>query len=55
MKSVLVDDESEVGSVPAVKLDGEPFGNDRAGQLGNGGGGVSCTRSTNGSLLLAPL
>ena len=56
MKSVFVDAGSELGSVPAAKLDGDPLGNDRAGQFaGSGGGGVSCTRNTKGRLLEAPL
>ena len=55
MKSVFVEVASEPGSVPAPKVDGAPFGKVRAGQFGSGGGGVSCTRSTYGLLLVAPL
>src|SRR2546423_8785908 len=56
MKSDFVEVGSELGRVPAAKLDGEPLGKVRAGQFaGSGGGGVSCTRSTKGRLLVAPL
>ena len=52
MNSVFVEVDSELGRVPwfadeTVRL--------RAGQAGSVGGGVSCTRSTKGWLLVAPL
>src|SRR5256885_3617482 len=56
MKSDFVEVGSELGSVPAAKLDGEPLGKVRAGQFaGSGGGGGSRTRRPTGRVLGGPL